>query len=158
MGEVKYRPYSAAIVGIGFPFTIYLYLKISGQIPGEGWVLWNTVDAIIMGILHFLLWVIPICVAAYIIYDTAIVQILRDEEIESIKKQLELELNRSKKYKKQLENFKNEVIEYYQERFYEIESKLEMLSPKVGEELPEAIVQVEKNSSEINNSALQNFL
>lgn len=47
-------------------FILYLYLKLTGQVPGPGWWIWNGIDYLMMKLFKILLYVIPSALIVYL--------------------------------------------------------------------------------------------
>lgn len=47
-------------------FILYLYLKLTGQVPGPGWWIWNGIDYLMMKLFKILLYFIPTALVVYL--------------------------------------------------------------------------------------------
>ena len=50
---------SGVAICIASILILYLYLKLTGQVPGPGWWIWNGIDYLMMKLFKILLFVIP---------------------------------------------------------------------------------------------------
>ena len=132
------------IVGASFSFgaifTLYLYLKITGQIPGPGWGILNLIDSYMVKAFHILKIGVPVLILVTFVY-LYIKKLRERQENERQEKERQYEIYHHEERKKE---------EGILARFQSIEAKLQKLNDEFH--------QMNRSSTDITESVLQDFL
>jgi hypothetical protein len=132
------------IVGASFSFggtlTLYLYLKLTGNFPGPGWGILNEIDFYMVKAFHILKIGVPAFIlVTFIFMYTKKLRERQENERQEKERQYEIYLKEERK--------KEEGILV---RFQSIEAKVQELNDK--------LIQMNRSSTDITESVLQDFL
>jgi hypothetical protein len=132
------------IVGASFSFggtlTLYLYLKLTGNFPGPGWGIINEIDYYMVKAFHILKIGIPVLIfVTFVFMYFKKYRERKEDERQEKERQHEIYLHEERK--------KEEGI---LARFKSIEAKLQKLNDE--------FLQMNRSSTDITESVLQDFL
>jgi hypothetical protein len=132
------------IVGASFSFgaifTLYLYLKITEQIPGPGWGILNLIDSCMVKAFHILKIGVPVLILVTFVY-LYIKKLRERQENERQEKERQYEIYHHEERKKE---------EGILARFQSIEAKLQKLNDEFH--------QMNRSKTDFTESVLQDFL
>jgi hypothetical protein len=139
---------SGVAICIASILILYLYLKLTGQVPGPGWWIWNGIDYLMMKLFKILLFVIP---SALIVYfcDWYIKKIIR--------KRTQQILGKIKAHQEDikylLEQKENSIVS----KVKSIESDYKKIAHEIND-LKEESAKLKLRGSESEQAALENFV
>jgi uncharacterized membrane protein YcgQ (UPF0703/DUF1980 family) len=136
------------LTSLGFIFIMYLYLKLSGQVPGEGWWIWNGIDYVMVRLFYFALIAVVVGGLLYLIhlYVVSTASRTHGELVADLNK-----YNESLKWHLSSEKMAfTQQIEALDKKIKVLETEIKGLK-EVKEELPAPII-------DIQETTLQNFL
>jgi type IV secretory pathway TraG/TraD family ATPase VirD4 len=135
------------IVGASFSFggvlSLYLYLKLTGKIPGPEWWILNDLDYYLVKIFYLLKFAVP----AIILFALPIIFLKKFRERKELLLQEQLRDEREHERYRIEQQRKEEII---LARFRWIEAELEKINNDLG--------QINRSPVEVTESVLQDFL
>jgi hypothetical protein len=132
-----------ASFGFGGAFSLYLYLKLSGKIPGPGWWIINAIDYYLVKAFHILKIILPIFIIAALV-------IMYLKKVRDRKEYLWQEQRREEKAHEM----------YLQEQ----PRKEEIIFARLGnienavKRIDDELLLLNRSSSEVTESVLEDFL
>ena len=139
---------SGVAICIASILILYFYLKLTRQVPGPGWWIWNGIDYLMMKLFKILLFVIP---SALIVYfcDWYIKKIIR--------KRTQQILGKIKAHQEDikylLEQKENSIVS----KVKSIESDYKKIAHEIND-LKEESAKLKLRGSESEQAALENFV
>ena len=132
-----------ASFSLGGTLSLYLYLKLTGKIPGRGWWIVNDIDYYLVKAFHILKFVVPIFIFAALV-------IMYFKNFRLRKEYLRQEqLLKERQYENYLQEQRRKEEDILA-RFRNIEAELKKLNND--------LLQMNRSPSEVTESVLQDFL
>ena len=139
---------SGVAICIASILILYLYLKLTGQVPGPGWWIWNGIDYLMMKLFKILLFVIP---------SALIVQFCDWYIKKIIRKRTQQILGKIKAHQEDikylLEQKENSIVS----KVKSIESDYKKIAHEIND-LKEESAKLKLRGSESEQAALENFV